>query len=215
MLWSWPWEVQGASYRQTSWGTLREPARSSWDCSQKSQFCGLIFQCGKEFTALGECHSPALQLSPPLPLPLPSSPCARRENFSSFTVLTAGPLSRLLGAFWLLPLIPGECWQPKVSVSSSECRWGEWGEYHSGRPLTPGSGDGVRLWGEWQRWVLFLARRALGSTGHSPHSRSVPSFLFHTEISFSLALGRSTQNCIVRCPLCSLLFYIFLLVPCL
>lgn len=93
--------------------------------SRKSQFSSPIFQCGKEFTAPGECHIPALQL---LPAPSPSRPQLTqpvpRGNSSVASVLTAGPLSRLLGAFWLLPLIPGECWQPKVSVSSSECRWG-------------------------------------------------------------------------------------------
>lgn len=112
--------------------------------------------------------------------PPPSPPPAHvpvGNSFSSFTVLTAGPLSRLLGAFWLLPLIPGECWQPKVSVSSSECRWGGGGEYHSWRPLTPGSADGVRLWKEWQRWVLFLAREPWGPQDTLPtHDQSQVSF---------------------------------------
>lgn len=125
---------------------------------RKGQFCSLTFQCGKEFTAPGACHILALQL-PPAP-PLPPAPRTHshvpaESRFGSFTVLTAGALSRLLGAFCLLPLIPGECWQPEVSVYRSECRW-----WWSGprvlfrRTADMGCGGGVRFWKEWWRWVL-------------------------------------------------------------
>lgn len=68
--------------------TLQVPSRSIWGCfpgKKKKQFCSLIFQCGKGFTAPGECHIPTLQLLPARPPPHPSTqntqPCACRERF--------------------------------------------------------------------------------------------------------------------------------------
>lgn len=109
-------------------GILQVPSWSSWVCFQKSQFSSPIFQCGKKFTAPGECHIPALQL---LPAPSPSrpqlaQPVPRGNSFSSFSVdswasfTVAGSI--LVASFdsWRVLATKSECVQLRVQMGKEE-----------------------------------------------------------------------------------------------
>lgn len=139
---------------------------------------------------------PAAAACPPPPHHSTHSHVPVGNASGSFTVLTAGPLPWLLGAFWLLPLIPGECWQPKVYVRSSECRWTWRGPgCCSGRPPV----GGVGLCKEWWGWDLVTTQTLLSQGRLEFHRGLSPP----TISPCTLALDQSIQNCIPRCPLCS------------